>query len=161
MMGWLRRVRGAIGMGLTWAVGWSPVGALMGAVLWALYFDGWGIGPGTVVGGYTGLFAGLGFLGGAIFSMVLRIAEGRRRFDQLTLPRFALWGGVGGLILGVLTVTLPIVGFSGVTPLTVAVAGAASLLGAGSAAGTLALARRAAAPDRIDDGTEGGGLLGS
>ena len=32
MKNWLRRVRGAIGMGLTWAAGWSPIGAVIGLV---------------------------------------------------------------------------------------------------------------------------------
>ena len=46
-----------------------------------------------------------GFLGGAVFSAVLRIAEGRRRFDELSLPRFGAWGAVTGLLLGVLAVS--------------------------------------------------------
>ena len=30
MKTWLRRIRGAVGMGLTWAVGWALVGVLIG-----------------------------------------------------------------------------------------------------------------------------------
>ena len=30
---------------------------------------------------------------------VLGLVEGRRRFDQMSLPRFAGWGAVGGLLL--------------------------------------------------------------
>ena len=29
MRKWLKRIRGAVGMGLTWAVGWGVVGALI------------------------------------------------------------------------------------------------------------------------------------
>jgi len=44
----------------------------------------------------VGVFAPLGFVGGAVFSVVLGTTEGRRRFDQMSLPRFAAWGAVGG-----------------------------------------------------------------
>ena len=47
----------------------------------------------------VGVFGPLGFVGGAVFSMVLGIAEGRRRFDQLSLTRFAAWGAVGTFLL--------------------------------------------------------------
>lgn len=30
MSRWLRRIRGAVGMGVTWAVGWALVGVLIG-----------------------------------------------------------------------------------------------------------------------------------
>jgi hypothetical protein len=30
---WLRRLRGAIGLGVSWAVGWVPSGAVVGLVL--------------------------------------------------------------------------------------------------------------------------------
>ena len=29
-----------------------------------------------------------------------RIGEGKNRFDELTAPGFAMWGGVAGLMLG-------------------------------------------------------------
>jgi len=35
MKTWLRRIRGAVGMGLTWAVGWALTGVLIGG-LWSL-----------------------------------------------------------------------------------------------------------------------------
>jgi hypothetical protein len=91
------------------------------------------------------LFFGLlGFLAGVTFSGILVLIEGRRRFDQMSLPRFALWGGAGGLLL------------SGVFVLAAALGGDVLLVlgpvfalsGAGSAAGTLALARMAQARDR-------------
>ena len=69
-------------------------GAIFGLVV--------GIGPGMVFasGGFFGVFfAMLGFLGGAAFSGVLGMTEGRRRFDQMSLPRFAGWGAVGSLVL--------------------------------------------------------------
>jgi hypothetical protein len=84
MKKWLRRIRGAVGMGLTWAAGWALVGVLI-----ELFIDPMG----SLVDVWPTALAIPGFLGGAVFSAVLRIAEGRRRFDELSLPRFGAWGG--------------------------------------------------------------------
>jgi hypothetical protein len=83
MKKWLRRIRGAVGMGLTWAAGWAFVGVLI-----ELLIDP----NGSLVDVWVTALAIPGFLGGAVFSAVLRIAEGRRRFDELSLPRFGAWG---------------------------------------------------------------------
>ncbi len=32
MKKWLKLIRGAVGMGVTWAVGWSAIGAVFGLV---------------------------------------------------------------------------------------------------------------------------------
>ena len=46
------------------------------------------------------LMAGaFGFVAGVIFSGVLGVVEGRRRFDQMSIPRFAAWGAAGGFLL--------------------------------------------------------------
>ncbi len=63
-------------MGLTWAVVWAPVGPLIGMIVDP---DGSKDEPWAAVGAYPG------FLCGVVFSMVLWIAEGRRRFDELSL----------------------------------------------------------------------------
>ncbi len=44
-------------------------------------------------------FAMCGFAGGTAFSVVLSVTEGRRRFDEMSLLRFAAWGAVGGFLL--------------------------------------------------------------
>ena len=137
MKKWLRRIRGAIGTGLTWAAGWSPIGAVIGLIAGSILG---GAPLGAVVLRNVVTFAVLGFVGGASFSTVLWIAEGRRRFDELSLPRFTVWGALGGLLLGVLAISLELWG-SGFSLLGGIVAGASTLLGAGSAAGSLALAR--------------------
>src|SRR5918992_5973371 len=94
MKRWLRRIRGAVGMGLTWAVGFALVG---GGLMEAL------VDPhGKILDMWPQTLAIPGFLGGVVFSAVLRIAEGRRRFDELSLSRFGAWGAVAGLLLGVL-----------------------------------------------------------
>jgi hypothetical protein len=83
MQKWLRRIRGAVGMGLTWAAGWALVG-----VLTELFIDPMG----SLVDVWPTALTIPGFLGGAVFSAVLQVAEGRRRFDELSLPRFGAWG---------------------------------------------------------------------
>ena len=139
MKRWLRRIRGAVGIGLAWAAGWAPIGAVIGLGMGVVLG---GAPHGVVVARYAALFATCGFFGGAIFSTVLRIAEGRRRFEELSLPRFAVWGALGGLLLGALATALGILG-AGLDLVGAIIAGGSTLLGAGSAAGTLVLARRA------------------
>lgn len=138
MKKWLRRIRGAIGMGLTWATGWAPVGAVTGWIT-GLFL---GFPLGGIAFNYAVMFGVLGFVGGTIFSTVLRITEGRRTFDELSLPRFTAWGALGGLVLGGLSVMIGLLG-PGLGLLDAVMAGVATLLGAGSAAGTLAIARKA------------------
>jgi len=95
MRKWLRRIRGALGTGLTWAAAWGGVGAILGL----LGFLGPPfLGPSFMepLGGLLAAvsFGVAGFIAGASFSTVLGITEGRRRFDEMSLPRFALehWG---------------------------------------------------------------------
>ena len=131
MKRWLKRIRGAAGMGLAWAAAWFG----FGAILWPFF------GPNLVEVAVA--FAWLGLVGGTIFSMTLGIAEGRRTFDEMSLPSFAVLGGVVGLFVSGL-----LAGGYFVFP----------LLGAGSAAGSLALARRAGDEDFLK-AAEGLGLL--
>ena len=141
MKKWLRRIRAAIGIGLAWAIAWFGAGLVLLLIV--------GVGAADVP--FPLLFGLLGFLAGATFSGVLAIVEGRHRFDRLSLPRFAAWGAVGGLLLSVMFV------------FAVAIAGDGTLLndlvflgplfavaGAASAAGSLALARRAGDRERFD-----------
>ena len=53
------------------------------------------------------LFFGLlGFIAGILFSVLLTLAERHRRFDQMSLPRFAVWGAAGGVLLSSLFVVV-------------------------------------------------------
>ncbi len=153
MKKWLRRIRGALGTALTWAVGWGVVGAITGVLEVVLGGDPVAAIP--VVAGWVGASFGLaGFIGGAIFSTVLGVVEGRRSFDQMSLPRLALWGGVGGVLVGALLVAngAAIGLFSAITIALL------PLLAAGSAAGSLALARRAEDKELLEAGEEALGL---
>jgi hypothetical protein len=127
-----RRIRAAIGMGLTWGAAWFGAGSLLARVP-GFYSDL----P------FALLFAPLGFVTGVIFSGILVGIEGRRGFDRVSLSRFAWWGAVSGLLLtGIFVVGAALRGASlwgeflvfG-PPLTIA--------SAVCAAGSLAVARRA------------------
>jgi hypothetical protein len=122
-------------MGLTWAVVWAPVAVLIGMIVDP---DGSMDEMWVAVGAYPG------FLGGVLFSAVLGIAAGRRRFDELSLARVGAWGAAAGFLVGALpfavgesTTELPL------WLLAVVVIGSITLLSGISAAGSLALARRA------------------
>jgi hypothetical protein len=144
----LRRIRAAVGMGVTWAAGWALIGVLIEII--TQFVPGW---DGALVDIWPAALALVGFLGGAVFSTVLRIAEGRRRFDELSLLRFGAWGAVGGLLLGVLFVLPGLVG-AGFDPgqwlEVAALIGSATLLSPVSAAGSLALARMAEERELLD-----------
>ena len=138
MKKWLQRIRGAMGIGMTWGAGWAPVGALTGLVTGTLL----GFPLGTVIVNYAVTFGVLGFIGGGLFSTVLGLAEGRRSFEELSLPRSIMWGASGGLVLGALTVGIGVLG-AGLSVLGAAIIGASALLGASSAGGTFVIARSA------------------
>lgn len=138
---WLRRVRGAVGMGVAWAVAWFGAGMALLLV----------VGPDAADVPFPLGFGLLGFFAGALFSGVLSIAEGRRAFDQLSIPRFAGWGAVGGLLFSLLFV-LAVATF-GNDRLDLLVLGPVfAAAGAASAAGSLALARSADPGELLDDG---------
>lgn len=141
MKKWLRRIRGAIGIGLTWAAAWFGAGLILLLIV--------GFGAADVP--FPLFFGLLGFLAGLTFSMVLGIVEGRRRFDQMSLPRFALWGGVGAFLLsGILVVATGLGGdaFLLLGPVF-------ALSGAGCATGSLILARKAVDREWVDAGAGG------
>lgn len=158
MKRWLRRVRGAVLMGLTWAVLWAPVGPLIGMIVDA---DGSMDEPWVLVGALPGLF------GGVAFAIVLGVVARHRRFAELSLPRFAAWGAAAGLLLG--TLWSGVVMVSDGTPgmLGGVVIGSLTLLSAASAVGSLALARLtqrrdapAGGPDAVAAAADDPGLLG-
>lgn len=160
MKPWSRRIRGAVGMGLAWAAGWALFGVLIGvtSVLlpglpWDAFFE--------VFDAPLPALAIPGFLGGALFSVVLGIAGRRRRFDELSLPRFAAWGAVGGLLVSLVPAAMVAVGLAtlgrpeaGLWRLTATIAVPLVLLSAGSAAGSLMLARRAEARASLGGGED-------
>ena len=85
------------------------------------------------------IFGVLGFTAGVIFSAFLALTEGRRRFDQMSLPRFAGWGAIGGLLLSGVFAKAASLGWGDV----LAIAPTFALASALCASGSLAVARRA------------------
>ena len=142
MRKWLRRIRGAIGIGLTWAAAWFAVGNV----------PRWVFGFNTDVP-FPLVFGVLGFVAGIIFSGLLMLTEGRRGFDQMTLSRFAAWGAVGGLLLSAIFAKSASLGWGDV----LAIAPTFAVASAICASGSLALARRAGMrelPDNRGDTAE-------
>lgn len=150
MSGWLRRIRGAVGMGLTWAI----TGFLAGGVI-ELIHNIWPNPLGAAVDIWPAVLAYPGFLGGVAFSVVLGIAGRRRRFDQLSMPKFAMWGAIGGLLVSLVPAALVTLGMASTTEpvwlLTLAVAGPFMAGGAIAASATLALARMSEDRELLED----------
>jgi hypothetical protein len=140
------RIRGALGMGLAWGAAWFAAGMVLLLI----------VGPDAADVPFPLGFGLLGFLAGLTFSGVLGLVEGRRRFDQLSLPRFALWGGIGGLLFSGAFAWIASLGAGAYLVLGPVFA----LAGAGSAAGSLALARMAVERDEIqpESAVDGVGL---
>ena len=143
----LRRIRGAIGMGLTWAFGWAVAGLLTGVssillpgLPWNAFFE--------VFDAPLPALAIPGFFAGVFFSTVLGIAGRHRRFSELSLPRFAAWGALGGLLLSAFPFALVAAGLAsregsnvGTLQIITVITGPFILLSAASASVTLILAR--------------------
>lgn len=134
MKRWLRRVRGAVGLGITWALFWAPVAVLIGFIVDP---DGSLDEMWPAIGAYPG------FLGGVVFSIVLGIAARQRRIEELSVPRVAAWGALAGLMVGTLPFLIGEPGASNVWVLAAVVIGTITTLSAASAAASLALAQRA------------------
>lgn len=137
---WLKVLRGMIGTGLTFSLGVGIVSAVATAVAYLL--------PGPMSGAevvemiFMGVRAAvIAFPVGVVFSGGLALTARNRTFDELSLPKVALLGACGGLALfGLLSLnawsawsTADAIG-----NLVILVS-----MGAGAAAGTLAVARKA------------------
>jgi hypothetical protein len=76
MTTWMRRVRGALGMGLCWAALWG----LVGGFLMEGIFDR----QGEIVDMWTQVLGIAGFLGGVLFSLLVSLAGRRRGLDAFS-----------------------------------------------------------------------------
>lgn len=141
-----RRVRAAVGMGMAWGAAWFGAGMVLLLI----------VGPDAADVPFPLGFGLLGFLAGGLFSVVLGLVERGRRFDQLSLPRFAGWGAVGGLLFSVLFVFgVALAGDPGLIGGLPFLAPLFAAAGAGSAAGSLGLARLAEDRGRLEGGDVG------
>ncbi|MGD2069143.1 MAG: hypothetical protein PVI57_10760 [Gemmatimonadota bacterium] len=155
MKKWLKRIRGALGMGLTWA----GIGFLAGVAI-ELIHNLWPNPLGAAVDIWPAALAYPGFFGGVAFSAVLGVAARRRRFDELSLPGVAAWGAVGGMLVSLIPAALVLLGLA--TPsvplwkFTLALLGPFTVGGAIAASGSLALARMVEDRELLEDGRDVG-----
>ena len=151
MYKWLRRVRGAVGIGLAWGAAWFGAGMV---ILLGLLITTGSTGADVP---YPLGFGLLGFIAGVTFSGVLGLTEGRRRFDQMSLPRFAGWGAVGGFLFAALFVVgASINEGSAFLGNLVFLGPLFALAGSACAAGSLAIARKGEEPILLDPGADPG-----
>jgi hypothetical protein len=124
----LRRIRGIIGTGVTWALAWVGLGAGIGAL------TGF---PLSYLLRMAMNNSVAGFIAGASFAVILSVAERHHTLEDLSLRRVALWGAAGGALLSFLPLAfgIPLAYLLG--PLVINVG-----IGAGMATGSVALAKR-------------------
>ena len=122
-------------MGFTWGAAWSVAGVAVAA---AFRFQ--------ADAPFPLIFGVLGFVAGVVFSALLALTEGRGRFDQMALPRFAGWGAVGGVLLAAVFAKAASLGWGDV----LAIVPTFALASAVCASGSLAIARRAARRELAD-----------
>lgn len=149
----LRRIRGLLGVGMTWGVLWGTIGALIGLVIGVVAGDvalsmpivEWALGMGAY-----GVVSGIGF------GSLLSLAEGSRTLRDLSLKRVAFWGVIGSALvplgfgaLGLFEAGTTIVDVLGAMAVT-------ATLGGTFASGSVAMARRAEleSPEELDRLTE-------
>lgn len=145
MSGWLKRMRGAIGTGLTWAAVWAPVAVLVGTKI---------IDPTNAMDEMWIMVGALpGFVSGVIFSGVLSTVARRRRLEDLSVVRVGGWGALAGLATAIIPMLLGDRGEAPMWPLAVIIVPTFTLLSGLSAAGSLALAQRAIRRETIHGGT--------
>ena len=139
-----RWLRGALGVGLTWAVLWLGVGVL----LWGgfLLFAPEDVGPDEGASVVLPILALVGFLSGLGFATLISFTERRHRLSDLSLWRVAVWGALGSAAIPTLLGADRSEGW-----LT-------AILGALFASASVAVARRGHATDRSLDGPDTRGI---
>jgi hypothetical protein len=120
----VRWIRGAVGIGVTWAALWVVVGAVVMSVVKVFHPED--IGPGEGFARAAAILSTLGFLSGIGFATVFSLAERKRTLRELSLVRVAVWGALGSVAIPVLMGTngsmWPLVAFLGATFSTASVA---------------------------------------
>lgn len=139
-----RLLRGIVKTALMWAAVWVPVSLIP-------------LGLSTLLGGVSLPFrvlipvvisqAMMGAINGGIFASVVAIAGRRKTFETLSLPWIAACGAVSAAVFPFVLRTILFATIDIAVPVTVLVWGLATnaVLGAGCAAMTLSIARRAPA----------------
>ena len=146
----LRVLRGIAKTAMAWSVAWVPLSLIPFGI--GAFFGGY-FTPRILVAMVVSQ-ALAGAINGAVFATVLALRGRRRTFESLSLPWIASCGAIGGvvfpvgvraLLLSTVGIQMPLIGFAWALVTNAA-------LGAGLAAISLALARRAPA---LSDGSDG------
>jgi len=157
----LQKLRGVLGTGLTWALGWSVVGTILQGGLSLL-----GISRAPDLSVAPFMWGLMGLYGGTTFGALLSFTEAKRTLKNLRLGRVAVWGALAGVALPVVYDLLR--GDPGAISMMSVLTNAVILspLAAGSAAGMTALAQKAdrsellrgEGPGAVEGGTDVGKL---
>ncbi|MDA0329415.1 MAG: hypothetical protein O2958_10450 [Gemmatimonadetes bacterium] len=145
-----RKLRGLLGIGVTWGALWGMLGAAIGVAVGWVFPDAWTL-TNPIVEWAIGM--GLyGFVSGVGFGGLLTLGEGSKRLRELSLPRVAMWGVLGSAavpilfgLLGTFDATTTIADVIGAVLVT-------GFLGGTFAPGAIMIARRAelARPEEMD-----------
>jgi hypothetical protein len=93
MGNFLRRLRGAVGIAVTWGALWAAIGVVLTLAIGVLRPEE--IDPGEGPGKVAAVLGLVGFLSGLGFAGLLYVGEKRRTIRELSLGRVALWGALG------------------------------------------------------------------
>jgi hypothetical protein len=140
----IRRLRGMIGMGVTWAVPWGIVGGLI-SVVQILLAVGTNPAPARValqvfltIGAFWAVW---GFVWGVAFVALLSKVERNGTLETLKMRRVAAWGAIAGALPGLILVVAFFTARQVGSLADYAFVAATSSLGAAFAAISLKLAR--------------------
>jgi hypothetical protein len=124
MKNWMGGIRGAIFVVILWVAGW---GLGFGGIMEIVDPDG------KIEDVWPTVLATPGLFGGIVFAAILTFVERGRAFAQVSLVRFAVWGIVTGIALGLLTIPAEV---GDVSPGAAGMVGIASILGLIAGSGT-------------------------
>jgi hypothetical protein len=94
MSKWLKRIRGAVLLGLAWAVVWAPIAVVIGTQI---------VDPDNSMDEmWVAIGAYPGFLCGVVFCALLGLVQGHGRLERVSLLRAAMLGGLSGIAVGAL-----------------------------------------------------------
>lgn len=97
----LRKLRGAMGIGLTWGALWAAIFAAISIIVWVIKPEDIDAGEGPIRVGAIG--GGIGLMSGVAFSILLSFAESGRAIRDIALSRAAIWGILASAVFPLLT----------------------------------------------------------
>jgi hypothetical protein len=97
----LRKIRGVLGIGLTWGGTWAVIFAVTAAIIGIVDPDS--IDPGEGALNVMRIGAIFGFISGTGFGLLLALGERHKKILQLSMGRAALWGALSATLVPLLT----------------------------------------------------------